>query len=176
MILVFLLAAASSVQAGQFSVDAVKMVKAHNEVREVVGSPKVKWSKMLETKAEGQLKILYRMGCTMRHFGGGENLFWASALQSFQPKKAAGQSVWQRSPQKISENDVVAKWADERIWYSSHDNTCHAPEGKSCGHFTQIVWRKTTEIGCGRAICDDNSQIWLCIYFPVGNIEGETPY
>ena len=40
------------------------------------------------------------------------------------------------------------------------------------GHFTQIVWKSTTQIGCGRATCNINGQMgthWVCRYAPAGN-------
>ena len=40
------------------------------------------------------------------------------------------------------------------------------------GHFTQVVWRGTREVGCGHAQCNGND-IWVCQYDPPGNFEGQ---
>jgi len=93
-------------QAGEFSIDSEAMVKAHNEVRSGVGSPKVKWSETLEAKAIKRVKQLQKMGCVMKHSEPGENLFWASAQKTANKKNAFGQWIWHRSVQKISEKDV----------------------------------------------------------------------
>ena len=48
-----------------------------------------------------------------------------------------------------------------------------------CGHYTQIVWRKSLELGCGVATCQngqDTEDIWICNYSPAGNIVGQAPY
>jgi pathogenesis-related protein 1 len=48
-----------------------------------------------------------------------------------------------------------------------------------CGHYTQIVWRKSTQLGCGVATCQNGSftqDIWICNYAPAGNIVRQTPY
>jgi PadR family transcriptional regulator len=44
-----------------------------------------------------------------------------------------------------------------------------------CGHYTQIVWSNTREVGCGVAR-DSNREVWVCNYNPPGNWIGERPY
>jgi hypothetical protein len=50
----------------------------------------------------------------------------------------------------------------------------------SYGHYTQIVWDGTTDIGCGYAIGDVNGTgygiLIVCRYGPSGNYRGQTPY
>lgn len=43
---------------------------------------------------------------------------------------------------------------------------CSAPEGDSCGHYTQMVLDVVTEIGCGISYCDDVTYISVCLYNP----------
>ncbi|WP_375768714.1 CAP domain-containing protein [Archangium gephyra] len=78
---------------------------------------------------------------------------------------------------------VVEDWASEAADYSYATNKC-AP-GKVCGHYTQVVWRNTTQVGCATAICTKNSpfgsqfptwQLWVCNYTPPGNYVGQKPY
>ena len=40
------------------------------------------------------------------------------------------------------------------------------------GHFTQVVWRGTTAVGCGRSQCN-GLDVWICQYDPPGNVEGQ---
>jgi hypothetical protein len=40
----------------------------------------------------------------------------------------------------------------------------------STGHFTQLVWRATTELGCARAQCG-GIDVVVCQYDPPGNVE-----
>lgn len=54
----------------------------------------------------------------------------------------------------------------------------------SCGHYTQIVWANTREVGCGVATCPNGltNLTWptgtlvVCNYGPGGNYVGQTPY
>jgi hypothetical protein len=62
----------------------------------------------------------------------------------------------------------VDLWGDE---YEKYD--WNQPKfDESTGHFTQLVWKNTTQVGCGSKLCD---QGWflVCEYWPRGNVIGE---
>ena len=40
------------------------------------------------------------------------------------------------------------------------------------GHFTQMVWRTTTQLGCGMMACGSNNY-WVCRYSAPGNMNVE---
>jgi hypothetical protein len=78
---------------------------------------------------------------------------------------------------------VVGLWAGEWPDYTYATNSCAA--GKVCGHYTQLVWRGTTRVGCARARCTTNSpfgasfptwDFFVCDYEPPGNYAGQRPY
>ena len=75
-----------------------------------------------------------------------------------------------------SGTDAVALWAAEKASYDRPSNTCAA--GRICGHYTQIVWRTTTKVGCAQNDCPGlqyGSSI-VCNYAPGGNVGGQPPY
>lgn len=42
------------------------------------------------------------------------------------------------------------------------------------GHFTQIVWKSTTDLGCGVAISKQTGNIYaVCHYNQPGNVDGQ---
>lgn len=41
------------------------------------------------------------------------------------------------------------------------------------GHFTQLVWKDTTTVGCGRRLCGTRGWYLVCEYWPRGNVVGE---
>jgi pathogenesis-related protein 1 len=45
-----------------------------------------------------------------------------------------------------------------------------------CGHYTQVVWKDSKEVGCAAYQCDDKSQVWVCQYKPAGNYVDQKPF
>lgn len=96
----------------------------------------------------------------------GENLSWAvgSAPQVVDPVLSS-----------------VTRWDDERADYNHANGDCNGV----CGHYTQIVWRESTAIGCGikrdRIQLPGSGKTWpygyflACTYHHAGNINGDNP-
>jgi len=88
-------------------------------------------------------------GCKFAHSGGpyGENLAmgYANATAS------------------------VEAWGEERDEYDFSKQGFH----EDTGHFTQLVWKNTTDVGCGRRLCGERGWYLVCEYWPRGNVIGE---
>jgi|GEM_PF-812862 len=77
---------------------------------------------------------------------------------------------------------TVELWASEIDFYDYDTNSCEA--GEQCGHYTQIVWRDTTAVGCAATTCETlvglenfgTSRFYVCNYSPPGNYVGQRPY
>ena len=152
-------------------INKAEMVNAHNKWRSQVGVSNLVWSNKVAVVAQSWANQLKNEGCAMRHSsrtqrqGYGENLYWASAV------------IWsngRRDVQNVSSTKVVDSWGSEIADYHYSSNSCNP--GAVCGHYTQVVWNRTTKVGCGMAICDDKGQIWVCNYDPAGNYVGVKPY
>ncbi|CAA0819386.1 CAP (Cysteine-rich secretory proteins- Antigen 5-and Pathogenesis-related 1 protein) superfamily protein [Striga hermonthica] len=130
----------------------------HNNVRAGVGLQPLVWSKKL-TKYARSYAEKRRADCQLKHSGSrwyGENIFWGSG------------KIW-------SMTQAARDWAGEKASYHYSSNSCDS--GKMCGHYTQIVWRDTTKVGCAKVACDNNKGIFItCNYHPPGNYIGERPY
>ncbi len=151
------------------AVEQTEIVTAHNNLRSQVKTPELKWSPTIASTAQNHAdKLKTARACKPEHSESmdlGENLFWASPIYY---------SNGLSEVQVITPTHFINNgWGSEKVDYDYLTNTCAA--GKVCGHYTQIVWKSTTEIGCGKAVCPDNSQIWVCNYKPAGNIVGQRP-
>ncbi len=131
---------------------------AHNEWRQQVKVSALTWSTDLATLAQDWADTLKGRDCAFEHRPNntaGENIYWASGFTPT-PKQ------------------VIDSWGKEIADYDYATNTCAT--GKMCGHYTQLVWRDSSEVGCGKAQCDDGSILWVCNYNPPGNFIGQKPY
>ncbi|KAJ5702702.1 hypothetical protein N7488_010250 [Penicillium malachiteum] len=70
---------------------------------------------------------------------------------------------------------------DEIEYYPGYGSNPSMTNFDKWGHFSQIVWKATTHVGCATVTCDpldgvDSSEalpFTVCNYSPVGNVEGE---
>lgn len=156
------------------------IVASHNKVRQKFNQQPLTWSDSLADYAQQWVnRLAETQNCQMLHRPNnqgdydsenylqvhGENLFWASAEQL-----ANGITKLQH----FNPAEVVNAWAEEENYYDYQTNSCQP--GQQCGHFTQMVWHESQQVGCAKAVCADKSQVWACNYHPRGNYIGERPY
>ncbi|KAF3614217.1 Pathogenesis-related protein 1B [Capsicum annuum] len=132
------------------------IVLAHNNARAQVDVPLVplKWNKTLDAYAY-QYASTRLADCTLVHSYSpyGENL-------------AMGYDI-------ISAVEAINLWVGEK----HYDYASKSCKQDMCGHYTQVIWKNTHEVECGRLKCD-NGEAWFvsCNYYPLGNYIGGTPY
>jgi pathogenesis-related protein 1 len=147
-----LLAAASVIAQPQES--PRNLLQFQNEVRARIGIPPLTWSYTLA-----------------RHAQDWANTLLARKQFEHSPKSGYGENLFEIVGAGASTARVVDSWASEAKDYDYASNKCR----KVCGHYTQIVWASTKEVGCAVAR-DARREVWVCNYDPPGNWVGKRPY
>jgi pathogenesis-related protein 1 len=137
---------------------------AHNDVRADVDLPPLEWSEPL-----ARIAATWADGCI--DADGDDQIDHNVDLNELE----LGENIWAGTRSRDA-TIAVDGWAAEEDDYDAEENTC-AP-GAVCGHYKQIVWRDTNEVGCARAFCEDLEYryVVICNYRPPGNIADQRPY
>ncbi|BBN04294.1 pathogenesis-related protein 1 [Marchantia polymorpha subsp. ruderalis] len=153
---VLLLLLASAGIAGAALSRERQFLDPHNKARKAVKVPNLSWDSNLAKYAQNWANKQARNNCQLKVSNGpyGENLYWSS---------------WSSTPL-----DAVKAFVSEKQFYNHASNTCKAKN--SCLNYTQVVWKKTTKLGCGSSRCPRGGTITVCSYNPRGNFIGQRPY
>ncbi|XP_061071628.1 GLI pathogenesis-related 2 isoform X2 [Conger conger] len=127
-----------------------EFVDTHNAYRRKHGAPPLTLSRDLCRSAQAWADNLLSMK-SMRHSktNNGENLYYA----------------WSSVPKKLTGKEAVDSWYSEIKDYNFRNPGFQS----NTGHFTQVVWKSTTEVGVGLAT-DGNTVYVVGQYSPAGNI------
>jgi pathogenesis-related protein 1 len=148
--------------------DAQSFVDAINTIRAAVTQPSnytgtwsslpnVTWSDPVAASAQGWANQLANQGCTLQHESQtsyGENLAMGTNLTLL---------------------GALAMWASEMPKYTWSPTYSIEDFNAGSGHYTQLAWRTSIQVGCGTANCG-NSVIISCRFSPPGNVIGQPVY
>jgi uncharacterized protein YkwD len=143
--------------------EAQQALDYHNKVRKDVGTKPLTWSTELAAYAQEWADKLARNNCAFEHRTGenrvksyGENIFWGSSASAYNAVSAC------------------------ESWYREIDQYVHGEltddNWSVAGHYTQMVWYSTQEVGIGSATCDNGAVIIVANYNPPGNYIGQKAY
>ena len=140
--------AALLVIAPAFAADDIsgEALAAHNALRAKHGVPALKWSSSLAKSAQAVSD-----SCAFEH-----------------SSTSNGENLAQGTTGSYSVASFVNDWYSE---ISAYDFTSGTGDGT--GHFTQVVWKATKQVGCGLTHCGDGNDLLACQYSPAGNIDGQ---
>jgi pathogenesis-related protein 1 len=140
---------------------------------------------------EQEMADVVRLHNAARADVGVEPLTWAPKLGAFAQEWAnalAGKGdLDHRANDAYGENlginqtpqAAVESWLGEKAGYQ-RGTVVTADNTDAVGHYTQMVWKATTTVGCGKAVMKRGAYegfvVLVCNYSPAGNVTGQKPF
>ena len=136
------------------------MLAAHNEARDDVRVEPVELDPALNAAALAYARELIANG-RFEHSPGPS-------------RPDQGENLWAGTASAFTFRQMVDAWINENRYFVAgvFPDVSTTGRWQDVGHYTQIVWRNTTRIGCGIA---SNAQrdVLVCRYSPPGNYIGQ---
>lgn len=140
-----------------------RLLNAHNRERQALGLVPLRWNPDLAHRAQ----------------------IWADHLAAtgrfeHAPENHAapeGENLWAGTKDYYAPEAMVQAWIREKKVFRPGIFPDNSITGRveDVGHYTQVVWRATTQVGCAKAR-SDSEDILVCRYAEAGNYRGETPF
>jgi pathogenesis-related protein 1 len=137
----------------------------HNMARAEFNVAPLKWDASIATYAQEwaeylakkkKCKLLHRDDLEKNPENFGENLYWISSGDHFEPVRAS------------------LNWYEEKPLFEK--NNFRFNHQVDMGHYTQMIWANTTHVGAGYAQCPSGAIIVVANYDPPGNYIGSSPF
>lgn len=139
------------------------MLSAHNDARAAVGVGPVVWDANLTAAAAAHARQLAASG-RFEH-------------SSDASRTNQGENLWAGTAGAFSFRQMADGWIDERRFFVAgvFPQVSRTGKWQDVGHYTQIIWRNTSHIGCAIA-SNDRRDILVCRYGPPGNFTGQRAF
>lgn len=138
---------------------ASRILDTHNTERDRLRLPRLKWNPHLEREAAEWARSLGRSG-VLQHADGRQ-------------RNGTGENLWMGTAGAWKVETMVGMFLDERKHYrhGAFPDVSRTGNWADVGHYTQIVWRDTREVGCAVAT-ERGNDVLVCRYWPAGNVWG----
>ena len=138
-------------------------LNAHNTERTALGITPLTYSAKLAAAAQQWANVI-----------AGDN-----SLHHSQNRDNTGENLAMGSKGKYDTARLIGLWTDEKRFFKNGAFPDVSTTGNwgDVGHYTQMIWSTTTEVGC--AVADNNSgksTYMVCQYSPAGNRHGKNTY
>ncbi len=139
------------------------ILSAHNRERLALGLQPLNWSPALAQSAQRWADYLASTG-RFEH-----------APENHQSPE--GENLWAGTKGYYAPEAMVDAWVREKRYFRPGVFPYNSTTGnvEDVGHYTQLVWRATSEVGCAEAASADED-ILVCRYAEAGNYIGERPF
>ncbi|MHA6317487.1 CAP domain-containing protein [Altererythrobacter sp. CAU 1778] len=142
---------------------AAQLLDLHNDARGSAGVGELAWSGRLAAEAQQWANELARRG-QIQH-------------STRDARRGAGENLWMGSAGYYDADAMIGAFIAERRNYmhGTFPQVSRTGRWTDVGHYTQIVWRETQEVGCAVAQGRQNDFL-VCRYWPAGNTYGKKAY
>ena len=140
-----------------------RVLAAHNRERLSMGIPALAWDARLAASAQAWADHLAATG-----------RFEHAPEDEAAPE---GENLWAGTRGYYSAEAMVDGWVREKRNFrpGTFPNNSVTGEVGDVGHYTQLIWRRTGEVGCAMAT-GAQEDVLVCRYSDAGNYLGETPF
>jgi hypothetical protein len=140
-----------------------RVLAAHNRERLDLGLEPLNWNPALAQSAQQWADYLASTG----------------RFEHAPENRAApeGENLWAGTKGYFAPEAMVDAWIREKRFFRVGLFPDNSITGKveDIGHYTQVVWRATTQVGCAEA-ASASEDILVCRYAEAGNYRGERPF
>lgn len=136
--------------------DRATVLAAHNPYRSELQLTPLVWSNELAKSAQEWVDHL------------------AATNQFMHSNTEFGENLWRGTAHAYSPQQMIDAWGSEKNQFV-YGIFPHVTKGGMVGHYTQLIWKVTYQVGCGIAK-SGNKEYLACHYDPAGNYEDEAPY
>jgi len=135
-------------------------LRLHNDARLRFGVAPVRWNGFLAAEASKHAQFMAATGIYGHD-------------QTPSRRKLMGENLWRGDRDAFSYDVMIQVMIDEQRFFVPGAFPANSSTGEwhDVGHYTQIVWPGTTEIGCALA-SSQTMDYFVCRYAPTGNKDG----
>jgi hypothetical protein len=141
-----------------------RLLAAHNRERGELGVPHLAWDQSLARSAGRWAEQLGRQG----EFG--------HAPAAERDGGSQGENLWAGTRASFTPEAMVNGWIEEKRYFKPgpFPNNSKTGQVTDVGHYTQLVWSRSTRVGC--AVAQSRVEdILVCRYSAAGNVHGQEP-
>jgi hypothetical protein len=140
-----------------------RVLAAHNRERLALGIEPLRWNPMLAVSARTWADHLSATG-RFEH-------------APERPVDPEGENLWAGTRGAYGVEAMVDGWIREKRYFRPGTFPDNSTTGRvaDVGHYTQLVWRQTLQVGCALAT-GAREDVLVCRYSDAGNYFGEKPF
>lgn len=142
---------------------AERLLAAHNRERAALDLPALRWNAELARGAAQWSQQLVSAN-RLQHAGGAGG-------------SGQGENIWMGTAGRFAPERMVGSWLEEKAHFTlgTFPQVSRTGRWVDVGHYTQMVWRDTSEVGCAVAR-GRQTDVLVCRYATPGNVVGRVPF